>query len=126
MDKKLKYLLFCDYALVADAGKVSAMGIFAKVKKAKFFSFFLVGEVEIDAPERIGKLEIIIQIMNPAGEKVIETDLTGPEIEQKNFKISLLAKFDLIKFDIAGAYKVKVLANGENLAKEYHSLEVVE
>ena len=70
-DIKLHTLLLCDYAITAQDGKVSAIGLFSQINVTRmpttYGRLFIVAVLEADA----GEHRVTLQVVTPGGQPVL-------------------------------------------------------
>jgi hypothetical protein len=118
MKAQINYVLACEYALIDNSGKVTASGIFSRLKNLNgvspfLYSFYVVGAVLIHEVSVTG---VTVQLIDPNG-KIVSNVILSPTIhntlaDDNEDKINIVAKFNS-EFSNTGKYGVNILINGE-------------
>jgi hypothetical protein len=120
---RARYMLFCDYAIISQDGKISLMGEFDRVFSTEDAAF-------------LGRAYLVSKILGEADQGLdLEVSLTHEESKEVLFKNNLAVKLDNrgvaalmielngVRFNKFGVYKAAISFEGNQVAEM--ELEVV-
>ena len=117
MDIKTRFILFCDYALISNDGKLSIIGefdhLFSTSEKPVLNKAFLVASL-MAPPKK--EINLILQLVDDSGKNEIfnrPINVTSGE----DGKLNLMLGFENLVFNNVGLYKAVILDGGKTVAE---------
>lgn len=113
MEPQVKAAFLCDYALTAQDGKLSVLGIFGNINFPSlpnaYPRFFVVVILTLDA----GTFPVHLGIVDPAGQQLLaEPPAVEVQSELPGMDANLLIDFNGLPFHRAGIHQVQLFVEG--------------
>ena len=123
---QLHTLLLCDYALTAQDGKISAIGVFSQINVARLPAThgrcFIVAILEA-AP---GPHELTFQVVSPTGKPTLQNaPRLRIEVPPNATTANIVADLKGMKLEEIGRYRIEVRAGDELLGSTPFSVNLV-
>jgi hypothetical protein len=108
---ELHSLVICDYALTAQDGKISAIGIFGQITVGRLPSvhgqFFIVAVLEADP----GTHELSLQVVSPSGEPLLQSPPTMTmEVPPNTTTANIVADVKGLQIRELGRHRIELRA----------------
>ena len=125
-EPQLHTLLLCDYALTAQDGKISAVGVFSQINVARLPAThgrcFIVAILEA-AP---GPHELTFQVVSPTGKPTLQNvPRLRIEVPQSATTANIVADLKGMKLEEIGRYRIEVRSGEELLGSTPFSVNLV-
>lgn len=113
MEPSVKLALLCDYALRAQDGKLSAIGIFSHIGMAEMPGasppFFVVISLGLDE----GTHQVQFRIVDPMGQQILPDPPTfDVDVEAQGTDTELLLQFNGLPLQRPGIYQIQLMVAG--------------
>ena len=123
---QLHTLLLCDYALTAQDGKISAVGVFSQINVARLPAThgrcFIVAILEA-AP---GPHELALQVVSPTGKPTLQNaPRLRIEVPQNATTANIVADLKGMKLEEIGRYRIEVRAGEQVLGSTPFTVNLV-
>jgi hypothetical protein len=123
---KLHTLLLCDYALTAQDGKISAIGVFSQINVARLPAThgrcFIVAILE--APP--GPHELSLQVVSPSGKATLQNaPRLRIEVPPNATTANIVADLKGMKLEEIGRYRIEVRADEHQLGSTPFTVNLV-
>lgn len=125
-DLKLHTLLLCDYALTAQDGKISAVGIFSQINVARLPAAhgrcFIVAILEASP----GAHELSLQVMSPSGKATLQqAPRLRIEVPANATTANIVADLKGLRIEEIGRHRIEVRAGDEVLGSAPFNVNLV-
>jgi len=115
-DLQLHALMLCDYAITAQDGKISAVGIFSQINVARLPAAhgrcFIVAILEATA----GPHELTIQVMSPTGKATLQqAPRLRIEVPANATSANIVAELKGMRIEEIGRHRIEVRAGDQIL-----------
>jgi hypothetical protein len=125
-DLTLHTLLLCDYALTAQDGKISAIGVFSQINVARLPAThgrcFIVAILE--APP--GPHELSLQVVSPTGNATLQNaPRLRIEVPPNATTANIVADLKGMKLEEIGRYRIEVRADDRQLGSTPFTVNLV-
>jgi hypothetical protein len=125
-DLQLHTLLLCDYALTAQDGKISAVGVFSQINVARLPAThgrcFIVAILEADP----GPHELALQVVSPTGKPTLQNaPRLRIEVPQNATTANIVADLKGMKMEEIGRYRIEVRADDQLLGSTPFTVNLV-
>lgn len=113
MEPTVRLALLCDYALRAQDGKLSAIGIFSSIGLAEIPGasppFFVVLSIGLDR----GTHSVSLGIIDPMGQQILpEQPVFDVDVEAPGMDTELLFQFNGLPLQRPGIYQIQLFVEG--------------
>lgn len=125
-DLQLHTLLLCDYALTAQDGKISAVGVFSQINVARLPAThgrcFIVAILEADP----GPHELTFQFVSPTGRATLpQAPRLRIEVPPNATSANIVADLKGMKLEEIGRYRIEVRAGDRLLGSSPFTVNLV-
>jgi hypothetical protein len=125
-DLQLHTLLLCDYALTAQDGKISAIGVFSQINVARLPAThgrcFIVAILEA-AP---GPHELSLQVVSPSGkESLSQAPRLRIEVPANATTANIVADLKGMRIEEIGRHRIEVRTGGQRLGSAPFNVNLV-
>ena len=125
-DLQLHTLLLCDYALTAQDGKISAVGVFSQINVARLPAThgrcFIVAILEADP----GPHELSIQVVSPSGRDTLtQAPRLRIEVPPTATTANIVADLKGMRLEEIGRHRIEVRSDGKQLGSAPFNVNLV-
>jgi hypothetical protein len=125
-DVELHTLLLCDYALTAQDGKISAVGVFSQINVARLPAAhgrcFIVAILEADP----GPHELTIQVISPSGKPSLQqAPRLRIEVPQSATSANIVAELKGMRIEEIGRHRIEVRAGDRVLGSSPFTVNLI-
>ena len=125
-DLQLHTLLLCDYALTAQDGKISAVGVFSQINVARLPAThgrcFIVAILEANP----GPHELSIQVVSPSGRDTLtQAPRLRIEVPPSATTANIVADLKGMKLEEIGRHRIEVRSEGRQLGSAPFNVNLV-
>jgi hypothetical protein len=125
-DLQLHTLLLCDYALTAQDGKISAVGVFSQINVARLPAThgrcFIVAILEANP----GPHELSIQVVSPSGRDTLsQAPRLRIEVPPTATTANIVADLKGMKLEEIGRHRIEVRSEGRQLGSAPFNVNLV-
>jgi hypothetical protein len=125
-DLQLHTLLLCDYALTAQDGKISAVGVFSQINVARLPAThgrcFIVAILEADP----GPHELSIQVVSPSGRDTLsQAPRLRIEVPPTATTANIVADLKGMRLEEIGRHRIEVRSDGRQLGSAPFNVNLV-
>ncbi len=125
-DLQLHTLLLCDYALTAQDGKISAIGVFSQINVARLPAThgrcFIVAILEASP----GPHELTLQVMSPSGKPTLQqAPRLRIEVPANATTANIVADLKGMRIEEIGRYRIEVRAGDALLGSAPFNVNLV-
>lgn len=125
-DLQLHTLLLCDYAITAQDGKISAIGVFSQINVARLPAThgrcFIVAILEASA----GPHELTIQVMSPTGKPTIQqAPRLRIEVPATATSANIVAELKGMRIEEIGRHRIEVRAGDQILGTSPFTVNLI-
>jgi hypothetical protein len=125
-DLQLHTLLLCDYAITAQDGKISAIGVFSQINVARLPAShgrcFIVAILEASA----GPHELTIQVMSPTGKPTIQqAPRLRIEVPGTATSANIVAELKGMRIEEIGRHRIEVRAGDQILGTSPFTVNLI-
>ena len=125
-DVQLHALLLCDYALTAQDGKISAVGVFSQINVARLPAThgrcFIVAILEADP----GPHELSIQVVSPSGRDTLsQAPRLRIEVPPTATTANIVADLKGMRLEEIGRHRIEVRSDGRQLGSAPFNVNLV-
>jgi hypothetical protein len=125
-DVELHTLLLCDYALTAQDGKISAVGVFSQINVARLPAAhgrcFIVAILEADP----GPHELTIQVISPSGKPSLQqAPRLRIEVPQAATSANIVAELKGMRIEEIGRHRIEVRADDRILGSSPFTVNLI-
>ena len=125
-DLQLHTLLLCDYALTAQDGKISAIGVFSQINVARLPAThgrcFIVAILEASS----GPHELSIQVVSPSGKDTLQQALRlRIEVPPNATTANIVADLKGMRLEEIGRHRIEVRSGAEVLGSAPFNVNLV-
>jgi hypothetical protein len=125
-DLQLHTLLLCDYALTAQDGKISAVGVFSQINVARLPAThgrcFIVAILEADP----GPHELSIQVVSPSGRDTLsQAPRLRIEVPPTATTANIVADLKGMRLEEIGRHRIEVRSDGHQLGSAPFNVNLV-
>ena len=125
-DLQLHTLLLCDYALTAQDGKISAVGVFSQINVARLPAThgrcFIVAILEANP----GPHELSIQVVSPSGRDTLsQAPRLRIEVPPTATTANIVADLKGMKLEEIGRHRIEVRSDGRQLGSAPFNVNLV-
>jgi hypothetical protein len=125
-DLQLHTLLLCDYALTAQDGKISAVGVFSQINVARLPAThgrcFIVAILEADP----GQHELSIQVVSPSGRDTLsQAPRLRIEVPPTATPANIVADLKGMRLEEIGRHRIEVRSDGRQLGSAPFNVNLV-
>lgn len=125
-DLQLHTLLLCDYALTAQDGKISAVGVFSQINVARLPAThgrcFIVAILEAEP----GPHELSIQVVSPSGRDTLtQAPRLRIEVPPNATTANIVADLKGMRLEEIGRHRIEVRSDGRRLGSAPFNVNLV-
>jgi hypothetical protein len=125
-DLQLHTLLLCDYALTAQDGKISAVGVFSQINVGRLPAThgrcFIVAILEADP----GPHELSIQVVSPSGRDTLtQAPRLRIEVPPTATTANIVADLKGMRLEEIGRHRIEVRSDGKQLGSAPFNVNLV-
>lgn len=125
-DLQLHTLLLCDYALTAQDGKISAVGVFSQINVARLPAThgrcFIVAILEANP----GPHELSIQVVSPSGRDTLsQAPRLRIEVPPSATTANIVADLKGMRLEEIGRHRIEVRSEGRQLGSAPFNVNLV-
>ena len=125
-DLQLHTLLLCDYALTAQDGKISAVGVFSQINVARLPAThgrcFIVAILEAEP----GPHELSIQVVSPSGRDTLsQAPRLRIEVPPTATTANIVADLKGMRLEEIGRHRIEVRSDGRQLGSAPFNVNLV-
>jgi hypothetical protein len=125
-DLQLHTLLLCDYALTAQDGKISAVGVFSQINVARLPAThgrcFIVAILEANP----GPHELSIQVVSPSGRDTLsQAPRLRIEVPPSATTANIVADLKGMRLEEIGRHRIEVRSDGRQLGSAPFNVNLV-
>jgi hypothetical protein len=125
-DVELHTLLLCDYALTAQDGKISAVGVFSQINVARLPAAhgrcFIVAILEASP----GPHELTIQVMSPTGKPSLQqAPRLRIEVPPSAISANIVAELKGMRIEEIGRHRIEVRAGDRVLGSSPFTVNLI-
>ena len=125
-DLQLHTLLLCDYALTAQDGKISAVGVFSQINVARLPAThgrcFIVAILEADP----GPHELSIQVVSPSGRDTLsQAPRLRIEVPPSATTANIVADLKGMRLEEIGRHRIELRSDGRQLGSAPFNVNLV-
>ena len=125
-DLQLHTLLLCDYALTAQDGKISAIGVFSQINVGRLPAThgrcFIVAILEADP----GPHELSIQVVSPSGRDTLsQAPRLRIEVPPTATTANIVADLKGMRLEEIGRHRIEVRSDGRQLGSAPFNVNLV-
>src|ERR671914_2009044 len=125
-DIELHTLLLCDYALTAQDGKISAIGVFSQINVARLPAThgrcFIVAILEADP----GPHELSIQVVSPSGRDTLsQAPRLRIEVPPSATTANIVADLKGMRLEEIGRYRIEVRSGDQILGTSPFTVNLI-
>lgn len=125
-DLQLHTLLLCDYALTAQDGKISAIGVFSQINVGRLPAThgrcFIVAILEASP----GPHELTLQVMSPSGKPTLQqAPRLRIEVPPNATTANIVADLKGMKIEEIGRYRIEVRSGADLLGSAPFNVNLV-
>ena len=125
-DVELHTLLLCDYALTAQDGKISAVGVFSQINVARLPAThgrcFIVAILEASP----GPHELTIQVVSPSGRPTLQqAPRLGIQVPQTATSANIVAELKGMRIEEIGRHRIEVRAGDRVLGTSPFTVNLI-
>jgi hypothetical protein len=125
-DLQLHTLLLCDYALTAQDGKISAVGVFSQINVARLPAphgrCFIVAILEANP----GPHELSIQVVSPSGRDTLsQAPRLRIEVPPSATTANIVADLKGMRLEEIGRHRIEVRSDGRQLGSAPFNVNLV-
>ena len=125
-DLQLHTLLLCDYALTAQDGKISAIGVFSQINVARLPAThgrcFIVAILEASS----GPHELSLQVVSPSGKDTLQqAPRLRIEVPANATTANIVADLKGMRLEEIGRHRIEVRSDGARLGSAPFNVNLV-
>lgn len=112
---KLKYALLADDVAIGERNKPIIFGVFDEIKTEKFPFTQLAFTVFTSWTGKEGNYTQTTKILTPTGQVFQKIENTKFDLTKERSTANVRHRYQLVKFEMEGTYKVEILINGKTV-----------